>query len=49
MKGHEEGLKNKLGEPLLTDGEVLDLVYEYASRNDPDLLQFLRDNEEEET
>ena len=48
----EEGqvIKNKLGEELLSDGEVLDLVYAWLAMEGtiPELRQLLHDNEPEE-
>ena len=52
--------KNKLGEELLSDGELLDMIYDWLSRiifwaDDldgkelaEDMLKFLRENEPEE-
>ena len=39
--------KNKLGEELLSDGEVLDLVYAWLAMEGtiPELRQLLHDNE----
>ena len=45
----KEGLKNNLGGELLSDGEVLDLVYAWASENEAiGLQELLQDNEEED-
>ena len=45
----KEGLTNNLGEELLSDGEVLDLVYAWARENEAiDLQELLQDNEEED-
>ena len=42
--------KNRLGEELLSDGEVLDLVYAWLSMEGtiPELRQLLHNNEPEE-
>jgi|TARA_B110000858_G_C17580056_1_gene370838 hypothetical protein len=45
----KEGLTNNLGGELLSDGEVLDLVYAWASENEAiGLQELLQDNEEED-
>jgi hypothetical protein len=45
----KEGLTNNLGGELLSDGEVLDLVYAWARENEAiGLLELLQDNEEED-
>tara|TARA_R110002072_G_scaffold3712_2_gene25951 strand:+ start:670 stop:843 length:174 start_codon:yes stop_codon:yes gene_type:complete len=45
----KEGLTNNLGGELLSDGEVLDLVYAWARENEAiGLLKLLQDNEEED-
>jgi len=50
MKPHEDGYSNRLGGQLLSDGEILDLVYAWLAMEGtiPELKQLLHDNEEED-